>query len=84
MPCRVRLATDLESARRRVPPDAVVLEPCEGGVLLSTYCPADGLVGLALQLLRLPWPIDIIGPDALRDALRSVAARALEVAEPPT
>jgi predicted DNA-binding transcriptional regulator YafY len=81
--CRVRLATDLETARRKVPPDAIVLEPYEDGVLLSTYCPADELAGLALQLLRLPWRIEIIEPDALRDALRAVAARALELAEPP-
>jgi hypothetical protein len=84
VPCRVRLATDLESARRRVPPDAIVLEPYGDGVLLSTHHPLGELVGLALNLLRLPWRIEVIEPDALRDALRAVAARALEVAEPST
>jgi predicted DNA-binding transcriptional regulator YafY len=82
--CRVRLATDLEQARRAVPPDATVLEPDGDGVLLSTRYPAGDLADFALYMLRLPWRFDIIEPGALRDAFRAVAARALEVAEPPT
>jgi predicted DNA-binding transcriptional regulator YafY len=81
--CRVRIATDLESARRAVPPDATVLEPDGDGVLLSTRYPPDELEILALYLLRLPWGLEILEPAELRDALRAVAARAFHIAGPP-
>jgi hypothetical protein len=81
--CRVRLATDLEAARRAVPPDATVLEPDGDGVLLSTRHPAEDLEILALHVLRLPWRVEVLEPVALRDTLRAVAARALALAGSP-
>ena len=80
--CRVRIRVDLESARRAVPPQAVVLEPDGDGVLLSTRYPAEELDHFALHLLWLPWPLEVREPPALRRALRSVAERALALAEP--
>ncbi len=79
--CRVRIAVDLARARGAVPPQAVVLEPDGDGVLLSTRYPVDELDGLALHLLWLPWPLEVREPPALRRALRSVAERALALAE---
>ena len=79
--CRVRIAVDLARARGAVPPQAVVLEPAGDGVLLSTRYPVDELDNLALHLLRLPWPLEVREPPALRRALRSVAERALALAE---
>jgi predicted DNA-binding transcriptional regulator YafY len=74
--CRVTLATDLETASRHVPASTVVLEPDPAGVQLTVRVFPDELEGIALHLLRLPWPFTVMGPDALRDALRAVARRA--------
>ncbi len=78
--CRVTIATDLERASRAVPPEAVVLEPHGEGVLLSTRFAGDALERLALHLLWLPWPLEVIEPPDLREALRKVATRALAIA----
>jgi predicted DNA-binding transcriptional regulator YafY len=75
--CRVRIATDLDSASRRVPATAVVLEPDPGGVLLSVRAFPDELESIALHLLRLPWPLEVLDPPELREALREVGERAL-------
>lgn len=78
--CRVRLLVDIETARAHLPPDAVVLEPVEGGVLLSVRALPDDLERIAVHLLRLRFPIEPLGPDALFDAMRRVGDRALRLA----
>jgi predicted DNA-binding transcriptional regulator YafY len=81
--CRVRLTADLETASRSVPPAVVVLEPDGEGVLLSVRAYPDELERIALHLLRMPWPVEVLGPDDLRAALRRVGERALVWAGAP-
>lgn len=78
--CRVRLAVDLETARDHLPPQAVVLEPDDRGVLLSVQAHADDLERIAAHLLRLTFPVEPLGPPALFDALRRVGDKALRFA----
>jgi predicted DNA-binding transcriptional regulator YafY len=67
---QVKLATDLNSARRELFEALGVLEPAaDGGTML--HAQADDLAWFARELARLPWPFQIIRPAALRRALRA-------------
>jgi predicted DNA-binding transcriptional regulator YafY len=70
----VWLATDLATARRLVFPALGVLEASGRGVLLRAQ--ADDLGWLAGELARLPVDFEVRAPQALRDALEALAARA--------
>jgi predicted DNA-binding transcriptional regulator YafY len=76
----VLLRTDLAEARRVVFPAFGVLEAAEGGVLLRGQ--TEDLRWFALELSRLPFPFDVVGPVGLRDAVvahaRALLRRAAE------
>lgn len=75
----VLLETSLEAVQRWVPAGSVRLEEtAEGVVLRGQY---DRLEWLALQLLLLGCPLVVRRPPELRVALRSVAERAVALAE---
>jgi predicted DNA-binding transcriptional regulator YafY len=76
----VLLETDVERAQRALFPAFGVLESVAEGVRLHGQ--TDDLDWFALELARLPFRFRIVGPTALRDALRAVAKRLLESAEP--
>ncbi|MGW6915174.1 helix-turn-helix transcriptional regulator [Kitasatospora sp. NPDC054939] len=70
----VLLDTDLERARRRIPPAVAALaEAADGRVLMRAR--AQRLDGMAVMLAGLGWPFTVLGPDALREELRALAAR---------
>lgn len=69
----VLLRGDLPKVRRAVFAALGILEPVEGGVLLSSQ--ADDLHWFARELCRLPFSFEIRFPDALRDAVRENAER---------
>ncbi len=67
----VVLKTDLLRAQAEVMEVLGVFEPHADGVLLRGS--ADDIDWLARQLAAFPFPFAVIGPDALRDALRRLA-----------
>ena len=73
----VLLEADLETARRALYPAAGVLEwTGERALLRST---ADDLDWFALELARLPFSFEVRKPEALRDAVTSLAERLLRL-----
>jgi predicted DNA-binding transcriptional regulator YafY len=77
----VLLGVGLEAARSRLPASLAMLEPGAEGVIMR--CWVDDLDRLAHFLAGLPWPCRVLGPDALRQALASLAQRADEIAQAP-
>jgi predicted DNA-binding transcriptional regulator YafY len=75
---RVRLKTDLASARAALFDAIGVLEPAGRHVVLHGQ--ADDLAWYARQLARLPFDFEVEAPPALRQALRRQAARLLRLA----
>lgn len=75
---QVFLETDLHNAQAHLFYGAGIFEPVAGGTLLHNQ--SDDLEWFARQLARLPFPFEILAPDALRDALRKCAERLLEQA----
>ena len=71
----VLLTTDLERARYYLSPTVCVLEWANSGVLLRAQ--VDDLDWFARELARLPFAFEVLKPEPLRDALRSVARRLL-------
>ncbi|GAA4686495.1 helix-turn-helix transcriptional regulator [Phytohabitans rumicis] len=71
----VLLETDLDQARRRIPPTIAELSESADGVLLR--CRANSLDGMAHMLAGLGWPFTVLRPDELR---ASVAAYATQLA----
>lgn len=69
----VLLKADLETARREVRPALGSLEWDESGVRMRSQ--VNSLEWLALELSRLPFPFEILGPPALRDAVAGNADR---------
>lgn len=67
----VVLKTDLDTARQELFPTIGVLEPAKGGVRLRAQ--ADDLKWFARELARLPFPVEVKSPPALRTALRARA-----------
>lgn len=78
--CRVQLHCTLVEASRLIPPAAVVLEPDERSVLMTSHYQSEALEHLALHLLGFPFEVEVIEPRELRDALLAVAERATGVA----
>jgi predicted DNA-binding transcriptional regulator YafY len=71
----VLLRTDLATARRELFDAIGLLEPADGGVLLSAQ--ADDLDWFARELSRLPFAFEIRSPPELREALAAHARRLL-------
>jgi predicted DNA-binding transcriptional regulator YafY len=71
----VYLATDVETARRRLFPAAGVLEPAPAGVLLRSQ--VDDLDWFARELARLPCDFSVRQPAELRQAVAAHARRLL-------
>ncbi|WP_433323239.1 helix-turn-helix transcriptional regulator [Spirillospora sp. CA-294931] len=67
----VLLETTLAEARRRIPASTATLTEAPGGVLMSTR--AERLDGMAQMLAGLGWPFVVRRPDALREAVRTLA-----------
>lgn len=82
--CRALLDTDMEAASRLVPIATVVLEPVTAGVRLSVRLDHDEVFWFAMQLLRLPCPVEIEGPRELRAAAQLLATRARDLAAGPS
>jgi predicted DNA-binding transcriptional regulator YafY len=75
----VLLKLTMEEARTRVPPATGLLEEADGGVMLRSW--ADGLEWMAHFLIGLRCPLVVLRPPELRDQLRSVAQRIVEMAD---
>ena len=75
----VLLETDLEQARRRVPPSVAELTETQDGILLRAR--AQDLTGMAQLLAGLGWPFTIIRPAELRTAVTGCATRLAAFAE---
>ncbi len=75
----VLLKTTLDEARKLVPPTMAMLSQRSEGVIMFSY--VENLMWIARFLLSLPCPVEIRAPNELRDELRKVAQRALEIAE---
>ncbi len=75
----VLLHSDAEAVRRRVPPTVATLRPTPDGTLLNLS--TNRLDGAAFLLASLGVPFTVRRPDALRDAVRAVAATLRESAE---
>lgn len=74
----VLLGLTLDEARRRVPATAGTLEETPEGVLLR--CSGDDVDWIATFVVRLECEFTVRRPDALRDALRRLAARLMRAA----
>lgn len=72
----VVLATTVEEARRRISPMIASLSEVDGGALMLAR--AERLDSMAQMLAGLGWPFVIRRPDALREAVRTLAARLVE------
>ncbi|HYE73401.1 MAG TPA: YafY family protein [Blastocatellia bacterium] len=78
-PFEIILETTLEEAQRRIAPGNVIFEQVDEGVLIRGHI--EQLDWLARMLLMLGCSFIIRRPDELREALRSVASRAIAMAE---
>jgi predicted DNA-binding transcriptional regulator YafY len=65
------LRTDLETARRELPPSLGIVEAKDGGVSLKGS--ADELEWYARELMRIPFAFEVRSPAALRDTLVKLA-----------
>lgn len=77
---RVLFQTTLDDAQRALPPDLGEFEVVDGGVMFR--CAAQRLEWIAALMLSLNFPIRILGPDELKDELRTLAHKALKIIEP--
>jgi predicted DNA-binding transcriptional regulator YafY len=75
----VLLQTDLQTAKRELFATLGVLEWTEQGVRLRGE--VDDLDWFARELARLPFGFEILGPEALRTSLASVARRLLQLTQ---
>jgi predicted DNA-binding transcriptional regulator YafY len=74
----VLMETSIEHARQVVPPILGKLESTEKGIILRSS--TAHLTWIAHFLINLDFPVFVIQPDELRQKLRQIAARALEMA----
>lgn len=74
----ILLETDLDTARRAFIDTIGLFEQTADGVLLHNQ--SDELGWLARQLAAAPFAFTVLAPDALRDELRTVAARLVRAA----
>lgn len=75
----VLLRAPLDEARRRISPVFGTLEECEGGVLLRAH--GDHLSWMARELVATGLRLRVLRPEALREELRQLAQRVLEMAD---
>lgn len=75
----VLLETNMENARRCIPPGSARFEQTEGGVVIRSH--TERLAEVARNLLWVGCPFVIRRPQELRDALRALAAEAAAMAE---
>ncbi len=75
----VLLKTTLENAGRFISPDDGILEETPEGVIFRRA--TDRLQWTAERLIRFDFPVVVLKPDELRQELREIAARALQIAE---
>jgi predicted DNA-binding transcriptional regulator YafY len=73
----VLLKTSMERAQEVIPPILGTLEPSAQGVMLRRA--ATQLEWLAHVLVTLDFPVVILQPDELRDLIRQIAAKALQI-----
>jgi predicted DNA-binding transcriptional regulator YafY len=78
----VLLQQSMEWLRTRVTPDVAYLEQREDGVLMTVYTDSDSLDWCARYLMNLNCPFQILQPPEMHDALRGLADRILQMAEP--
>jgi predicted DNA-binding transcriptional regulator YafY len=74
----VLLETDLEEAKRVISPEDGTLEETPEGVIFRRA--TDRLYWTAQMLIRLDFPVVIRQPEELREVLREIAAKALQMA----
>jgi predicted DNA-binding transcriptional regulator YafY len=72
-PVEVRLKTDLETARRRVPPTIATVEQSGDAVLLRSW--ADDLDWMARFLVEIGCDFEILEPEDLRKTVRALGRR---------
>jgi predicted DNA-binding transcriptional regulator YafY len=81
--CQARVFSTVERVSRLVPATAVVLEPDPQGVLLTARTEPAEMERLAIHLLGLPFPVEVIRPDELCEAFIAVAKRAAALGAGP-
>jgi predicted DNA-binding transcriptional regulator YafY len=81
VPCRVLLQTNLAEASQHIPAYVAMLGPCEGGVMLTGVTRPAWLPQTALYLLALPFPVRVIEPTGLKEALETLVKRAKQLAQ---
>lgn len=74
----VLMKTTLEQARQVTPAEIGTLEETEQGVVFRRA--ANHLEWVAFFLMGLDFPVTVLGPPALHETLRQMAAKALELA----
>lgn len=74
----VLLHTSMERAREALPPEMGSLEQLDEGVMFRRS--SSQMEWVAHVLITLDFPLEVIGPESLRDLLRRIGARALELA----
>jgi predicted DNA-binding transcriptional regulator YafY len=75
------MKTSLEHARQVVSPAMGTVEQSEEGILFRRA--ASQLEWIAYFLISLDFPVRVVQPVELRDKLRQIATRALEIAGDP-
>jgi predicted DNA-binding transcriptional regulator YafY len=77
-PVEILLKTSLEQARQAIPPAVGVLEETEDGVILRRA--VRQLEWMAYFLIGLDFPVVVIEPQELRDVIRQIAHKLLQMA----
>lgn len=77
------VAAPIEEVRHVLPPRFAVSEALPDGTT-RLRCSVENLDWLAWRLLAIPWPITVVAPDELRDALRHFADHARTLADRAT
>lgn len=81
IPCRVWLQTDLATASTSVPAYVAMLEPQNDGVILTVMAHPEWFWRVALYLLEFSFPVKVLEPDGLQEALETLAKRAKKIAQ---
>ncbi|WP_134767481.1 YafY family protein [Nocardioides sp. 1609] len=75
---RARVSATAEEVRELLPPQVGAVEPDGDGAVLTAG--GDHLDWLAVHLALLPWPVDVLEPDELRDAAARLGRRLARMA----
>ena len=73
--CRALLKTDIQTASRQVSLSSMLLEPSDEGVMLTVRTNYYSLDWVVLQLLRVRFEVQIVGPKELNEAAKRLAGR---------